>query len=139
MFTLLLVVVFRIFIPTRSPPSSILLEASSNIVFAAPRLQIQGKYSLFCLFACLFTRVELGTVSDLISERLEHDVLRSAREHRNIYVSPKVLQGVFRPTPTAAHVDAYLEGVAKTYGTSWRAGPQRQDLYVQFNIGSLQS
>ncbi|XP_006458445.1 hypothetical protein AGABI2DRAFT_115479 [Agaricus bisporus var. bisporus H97] len=96
----------------RSPPSPILLEASSNIIFAASRLQLQG----------------LGTVSNLISARLEPEVLRFAREHRDTYVSPKVMQAALRPTPTAAHVDAYLEEVAKGHGISWTAGPHRQDL-----------
>lgn len=134
MSRLVLVVASRVITVTRSPPSSILLEASSNVIFAAPRLQIQGKYALICLFICPFTRVELGAVNDLISERLEPDALRSARELRDTYVSPKVLHGTYRPTPTAAHVDAYLEGIARAYGMSWRAGPQRQDLYVPLDL-----
>ncbi|KAF9448344.1 hypothetical protein P691DRAFT_729792 [Macrolepiota fuliginosa MF-IS2] len=96
----------------KSSPSPAVLEASSSVIFAAPRTQIR----------------DLGIVSDLISNRLGPEFSRSAKDSKGSYVSPGVLRAISRPTPTAVQLDAYLERVAGSYGVSWTAGPQRQDL-----------
>ncbi|KXN82515.1 TBC1 domain family member 13, partial [Leucoagaricus sp. SymC.cos] len=96
----------------RSSPSPTLLEASSSIIFAAPRAQIP----------------ELNVISDMISDRLGEDVARSARANRHNQVSPGVLRTTSRPIPNLSQLDSYLERVAKSYEVSWIAGPKRQNL-----------
>lgn len=78
----------------------------------------------------MLTTLDLDVVSNLISDRLGPEAVRSARDNKDSYVSPRVLRATSKPTPSAAQLDAYLERIARSYGVSWTAGPQRQDLCV---------
>lgn len=73
---------------------------------------------------------DLNLISDMITDRLGDEVASSARENSHKHVSPGVLRATSRQAPSSAHLDNYLENIAKSYGVSWIAGPRRQDLCV---------
>ncbi|KAL1745655.1 regulator of Vps4 activity in the MVB pathway-domain-containing protein [Schizophyllum fasciatum] len=90
----------------------IVIEASSNIIYAAPSTDSK----------------ELHTVRSMLVEYLGPDFARSAIGNRDGYVSDKIINALSAPPPSAANLDAYLVRVARAYGVDWLPPPQRQHI-----------
>ncbi|KAI0319366.1 regulator of Vps4 activity in the MVB pathway-domain-containing protein [Amylostereum chailletii] len=84
-------------------PSPVTVEAASSIIYATPYVESK----------------EIQTVRDLLGFRLGSDFLRSATTNRDHYVSPKILRAVSAPPASAADLDTYLVGIARSYGVNW--------------------
>ncbi|EJF66014.1 hypothetical protein DICSQDRAFT_143372 [Dichomitus squalens LYAD-421 SS1] len=84
-------------------PSPIMTEAASSIIYAG--LQIESK--------------DLHNVREFLMQALGPDFTRSAITNQDNHVSSRVLRAVNAPPPTAARLDAYLYGIARTYNVQW--------------------
>ncbi|EPQ58196.1 hypothetical protein GLOTRDRAFT_120030 [Gloeophyllum trabeum ATCC 11539] len=86
-----------------TPPSPVMVEAASTIIFAAPHLDSK----------------ELHVVRDILAEALGPDFARSAVTNRDSYVSEKVVQALNIPNPSIADLDEFLSSIAKATGVKW--------------------
>ncbi|TFK91224.1 hypothetical protein K466DRAFT_660212 [Polyporus arcularius HHB13444] len=84
-------------------PSPIVTEAASSIIYAG--LHIESK--------------DLHHIREFLIHALGPDFTRSSLENRDGYVSSRVLRAVAAPPPTAARLDHYLYGIARTHNIDW--------------------
>ncbi|OCH95037.1 hypothetical protein OBBRIDRAFT_25471 [Obba rivulosa] len=85
------------------PPSPVVIEATSSIIFAAPHIDSR----------------DLLLVRDLLVQQLGPDFTRSAIENRDGYVSSRVVRAIYIPPPSAARLDQYMYNIAKNYNIDW--------------------
>ena len=79
--------------PIRSlPPSPVVVEAASSIIFAAPQLDCRGEFRLLLVHpvasSCPVT--ELSSVRDILIQRLGPDFARSAFNNQDGHVALQV-------------------------------------------------
>ncbi|THH18480.1 hypothetical protein EW146_g2513 [Bondarzewia mesenterica] len=94
------------------PPSPAVVEAASSIIFAAP--QTESK--------------DLQAVRDILAHRLGADFTHSAITNRDNYVSPQVVRALSAPPASAADLDNYLMGIARSYGVPWAPNLRPDDV-----------
>ncbi|KAF9483904.1 hypothetical protein BDN70DRAFT_873304 [Pholiota conissans] len=94
----------------RVPPSPIMLEATSSIIYSAPYI---------------YTK-DLDTVRMYLVQALGPDFARSAIGNRDHHVSRRVLEAIAAPIPSAFQLDAYMQDIAQRHGVTWTPDPPRQ-------------
>ncbi|KAF9218303.1 hypothetical protein BS17DRAFT_742369, partial [Gyrodon lividus] len=92
--------------------SPVLVEAMASIIHAAPSTESK----------------DLNMVREILIQRLGHAFAQAASSNRNNHVSPRVMQILSCPPPSASKMDEYLLDIAQTYGIKWTPEPRRQDL-----------
>ncbi|EMD38438.1 hypothetical protein CERSUDRAFT_113595 [Gelatoporia subvermispora B] len=85
------------------PPSPVVIEATSSIIYAAPNVDSR----------------ELLLVKDLLMQQLGPDFARSASENRDGYVSARVVRILSALPPSASRLDQYMYNIAKNYNVDW--------------------
>ncbi|KIJ59199.1 hypothetical protein HYDPIDRAFT_118790 [Hydnomerulius pinastri MD-312] len=92
--------------------SPVLVEAAATIIHVAPSTESK----------------DLNTVREILTQRLGPAFAQVASRSRNKHVSPRVMQILATPPPSASKMDDCLLNIANTYGVKWTPEPRRQDI-----------
>ncbi|KAJ2931324.1 hypothetical protein H1R20_g5651, partial [Candolleomyces eurysporus] len=93
-------------------PTSILAEAISSIIYAAPHVHCR----------------ELDVVRSTLIQRFGADFARAATTNRENHVPSRIVRAVNAPLASATLLNAYLTNVARSYGVNWLPDPERHDI-----------
>ncbi|KAF9242094.1 regulator of Vps4 activity in the MVB pathway-domain-containing protein [Melanogaster broomeanus] len=94
------------------PLSPVLVEAAASIIHAAPSTESK----------------DLNAAREILIQQLGPGFTRAVSASRNNYVSPRVMQTLYSPPPSALKMDQYLLNIAQTYGVQWAPERRRQDI-----------
>ncbi|KIY68595.1 hypothetical protein CYLTODRAFT_374069 [Cylindrobasidium torrendii FP15055 ss-10] len=94
------------------PPTPVILEAASTIIFSTANASIK----------------ELYPARDLLTQRLGEDFAASAVKNYDRYVSQRAIAALSPSQPSADDLDVYLLRIAKSYNVPWMPDPRRHDI-----------